>query len=83
MLTIAPVDGVNIACASFSTIPIQGFYLIKVPSGQSCIGFTHVSLKLLFTVLLKANEDYEFNLVMNGQTEQMGEIIVNSNNKKK
>jgi hypothetical protein len=31
--------------------------------------------------LLKANEDYEFNLVMNGQTEQMGEIIVNYNKK--
>lgn len=80
-----PVDGVNIACASFNTNSnANGFYLIKVPSDQkAAVVFTHVSLKkATVTVLLKANEDYEFNLVMNGQTEQMGEIIVNSNNKK-
>jgi hypothetical protein len=80
-----PVDGVNIACASFSTnTNSNGFYLIKVPSGQKAVlVFTHVSLKkATVTVLLKANEDYEFNLVMNGQTEQMGEIIVNYTNKK-
>jgi hypothetical protein len=31
---------------------------------------------------VKIDEDYEFNLVMNDQEEQMGEIIVTTNNKK-
>jgi hypothetical protein len=80
-----PVDGVNITCSSFSTNSnANGFYLIRIPSDQKAVlVFTHVSLKkAIVTVLLKANEDYEFNLVMNDQTEQMGEIIVNSTNKK-
>ena len=80
-----PVRGVNISCNAFNVDSNEnGFYLINVPANQKAIlVFTHVSLKkATVTVLLKANEDYEFNLVMNEQTEQMGEIIVTSNNKK-
>jgi len=80
-----PVAGVNVSCNAFNvTSNENGFYSISVPFNQKAIlVFTHVSLKkATVTVSLTANEDYEFNLVMNEQTEQMGEIIVNSNNKK-
>lgn len=80
-----PVDGVNISCGSFNAnTNANGFYLLRVPANQKVlVVFTHISLKkATVTVLLKANEEYEFNLIMNAQTEQMGEIIVNSNNKK-
>ncbi|MFB0911084.1 MAG: TonB-dependent receptor, partial [Flavobacterium sp.] len=62
----------------------NGFYLVSVPVNQKvAIVFTHVSLKKATVFLtLKIDEDYEFNLVMNDQEEQMGEIIVTTNNKK-
>jgi hypothetical protein len=80
-----PVSGVNVSFNSFNVDSNQnGFYSISIPSNQKVVlVFTHVSLKkATVTVSLKTNEAYEFNLVMNEQTEQMGEIIVNSSSKK-
>jgi len=80
-----PVANVNVSCLGTSTnSDAYGFYLIKVPSNQKVsIDFTHVSLKKVsVTLLLKNNEDYEFNLVMKEQQQQMGEVVVKSNNRK-
>ncbi|PKH68088.1 TonB-dependent receptor [Flavobacterium sp. ALD4] len=80
-----PIENVNITAAGNRTQSNEnGFYLVSVPVNQKvAIVFTHVSLKKATVFLtLKIDEDYEFNLVMNDQEEQMGEIIVTTNNKK-
>jgi hypothetical protein len=80
-----PVDGVNISCGSENTTTNKnGFYSIKVVASQKAtLTFTHVSLKkAVVTVVLKDKEDFEFNVVMNDQTEQIGEVVVTSNNKR-
>jgi hypothetical protein len=80
-----PIENVNITAAGNRTQSNEnGFYLIRIPVNQKvAIVFTHVSLKKATVFLtLKIDEDYEFNLVMNDQEEQMGEIIVTTNNKK-
>jgi hypothetical protein len=70
ILDANPVDGVNIACASFSTNTNQTIYFNKSTIWSKAVLVLPTSLlkKATVTVLLKANEDYEFNLVMNGQT---------------
>jgi hypothetical protein len=80
-----PIQNVNIAAAGNSTQSNEnGFYLVRVPVNQKVIlVFTHVSLKRVTVFLtLTVDEDYEFNLIMNDQEEQMGEIIVTTNSKK-
>jgi hypothetical protein len=80
-----PLDNVNVSCLGIRTQSnINGFYQMQVPANQKvAVIFTHVSLKKITVFLtLKSAEQYEFNLVMNDQEEQMGEIIVTTNNKK-
>ncbi|WP_414000347.1 carboxypeptidase-like regulatory domain-containing protein [Flavobacterium sp. W1B] len=80
-----PIDNVNVSCSGIGTrSDANGFYQIKIPVNQKVIVvFTHLALKkATISLALKANEDYEFNLVMNDQQEQIGEIIVTANNKK-
>jgi hypothetical protein len=80
-----PVEGVNV---SWSDNRVQtnekGFYQITIPSNQKVtVEFTHISLKKAsLKVSLEPNEVYVFNMHMNDQEEQMGEVIINSNNKK-
>jgi hypothetical protein len=80
-----PLDNVNVSCSGIGTQSNKnGFYQMQVPANQKvAVIFTHVSLKKITVFLtLKSAEQYEFNLVMNDQEEQMGEIIVTTNNKK-
>ncbi|QKJ64660.1 carboxypeptidase-like regulatory domain-containing protein [Flavobacterium sp. M31R6] len=80
-----PVEGVNVSCPNNTTQTNEkGFYQIAIPSNQKItIEFTHISLKKAsLKVTLKPNEIYVFNMHMNDQEEQMGEVIINSNNKK-
>jgi len=80
-----PVEGVNVSCSDSKTQTNgKGFYQIAVPSNKNVIvEFTHVSLKKVsLKLLLSSNEVYEFNMNMNDYEEQMGEVIINSNNKK-
>ena len=80
-----PIQNVNIAAAGNSTRSNEnGFYLVRVPVNQKVtLVFTHVSLKRVTVfITLTVDEDYEFNLIMNDQEEQMGEIIVTTNSKK-
>ena len=81
-----PVDNVNVSYNSTVTKSNEnGFYILTVPSNQKVvIVFSHISLKkATVAVTLKPNEDYEFNLVMNEQDEQMGEVVITVNNKKR
>ena len=80
-----PVENVNVSYSSFGTQSNQnGFYDIKVPANQKItLVFTHVSLKKITIIFsLDSNEQKEFNPVMSGQEEQMGEVIVTSNSRK-
>ena len=79
------VENVNVSYSGFGTQSNQnGYYDIKVPANQRItLVFTHVSLKKITVIFsLNANEKKEFNPVMSDQEEQMGEVIVTSNNRK-
>jgi hypothetical protein len=80
-----PVVNVNVSCVNFRTYSnAEGFYSIKIPANQKvAVAFTHISLKrTTVTLLLNEGESYEFNVVMNDQQEQMGEVIVTTTNRK-
>lgn len=80
-----PVENVNVSCLNNSTqTNASGFYQIAIPSNQKAvIDFTHISLKKSsLKISLKEKEVYIFNTYMNEQEEQMGEVIINSKNKK-
>lgn len=81
-----PVANVNVFCLGKTTQSNRnGFFDLAVPANQKLVVvFTHVSLKkTTVSIVLKSNEDYEFNLVMNDHEEQMGEVIVIAKNKKR
>lgn len=81
-----PVANVNVACRGNGTQSnANGYYVVTVPANQkSVVVFSHISLKkVTVSVTLKSNEEYEFNLVMSDLDEQMGEVVIMSNNKKR
>ncbi|MET0760288.1 MAG: carboxypeptidase-like regulatory domain-containing protein [Flavobacterium sp.] len=81
-----PVENVNISYQNKSAVTNDnGFYAITVPANQKVVlVFTHISLKKTTATLeLKPNEDFEFNVVMNEKAEQMGEVIITANNRKR
>ena len=81
-----PVDNVNVSCQGIGTKSnANGFYTIDVPENQKVVlVFSHVSLKkVTVAVTLKSDENYELNLVMNDRDEQMGEVVITVDNKKR
>ncbi|MBP6182165.1 carboxypeptidase-like regulatory domain-containing protein [Flavobacterium sp.] len=81
-----PVENVNVLCLGKTTQSnINGFFDLAVPANQKVeVVFTHISLKkTTVSIVLKSNEDYEFNLVMNDYQEQMGEVVVIAKNGKR
>ena len=81
-----PVASVNVSNLGNATQSNEnGFYRILVPSNKkTTVIFSHVSLKRVSTTLtLRPNEEYEFNLIMNDNEEQIGEVIVFGSNKKR
>jgi CarboxypepD_reg-like domain/TonB-dependent Receptor Plug Domain len=81
-----PVGDVNISSAFKNTkTDATGFYELTIPASRKVsLVFTHVSLKsATISVELKPNEDYELNVVLNDKAEQMGEVIVIGNNRKR
>lgn len=80
-----PVENVNISFQDKTTqTNANGFYLLTIPSNvKSNLKFSHLSLKAAVVSLqLKANEDYEFNIILKSTSEQLGEVVI-SNNKNK
>ena len=81
-----PVENVSVTCLDKSTTSNEnGFYLITIPANQKVtLVFSHVSLKRATTsLMLRPNEDFEFNLVMSSQAEQMGEVVVTGGMRKR
>jgi hypothetical protein len=81
-----PVANVNIVCAGQSTQTNEnGFYAITVPANEKVIVvLTHTSLKkITVAVTLKPEEEQELNMVMDDQSEQLGEVVVIAKNKKR
>ena len=69
-----PVENVNISYQTKSTITnANGFYSLAVPANKKItLVFTHISLKKTTATLeLKTNEDFEFNVTMNDNAEQL------------
>ncbi len=80
------VENVNVSCLGAGTQSnANGFYEITVPANKmAVIVFSHVSLKkTTVSITLKSNESYEFNPVMSDREEQMGEVIITSENRKR
>ncbi len=80
-----PIEDVNITNSKNTTYSnANGFYQLNVPANQKVtVVFSHVSMKSSTLKLeLKPNEDYEFNVVMNNNAEQMGEVIIINNRKR-
>ena len=81
-----PVENVNISYQTKSTITnANGFYSLTIPANiKITLLFTHISLKKSTATLeLKTNEDFEFNVTLNNNAEQMGEVIVTAKNRKR
>lgn len=81
-----PVENVNISYQTKSTVTnVNGFYSLTVPANKKItLIFTHISLKKTTATLeLKSNEDFEFNVTMNDNAEQMGEVIITAKNRKR
>lgn len=81
-----PVPNVTVTCQNFTTVSnSNGFYLLKVPSNKEVtLVLTHLSLKKVTIPLnLKPNEDFEYNVVMKSDVEQMSEVVVNTSTRKR
>jgi hypothetical protein len=81
-----PVENVSISADDLGTVTnSNGFYLLEIPANKKVtLVFSHVSFKNYKLVLeLKPNEDYELNPVLNSKVEEIGEVILIGNNKKR
>lgn len=81
-----PVKDVNVSFQDRSAKSNEnGFYQLTIPSGvRSNLKFSHLSLKAaVISLQLKPNEDYEFNIVLKSSAEQLGEVVIVNNNKKR
>ncbi len=81
-----PIENVTVKADSKVTVTNEnGFYIIEIPANQKvAIVFSHQSFKnSTVSVELKTNEDFELNPVLNSKIEQMGELVITSNSKKR
>ena len=76
-----PVEGVNIKAQTFSTTTDEtGYYVLNIPANEEIyIVFSHITLKSATQkVKLGTNENFEFNVVLKANGEQLDEVIINS-----
>ena len=81
-----PIENVTVKANEKVTVTNEnGFYIIEIPANQKvAIVFSHQSFKnSTVSVELKTNEDFELNPVLNSKIEQMGELVITSNSKKR
>ncbi len=81
-----PVENVNVSFQKNSTkTGSDGVYILTIPANvRSDLKFTHVSLKVAAIFLkLAPNEDYEFNIILKNNVEQIGEVLITKNNRNK
>lgn len=78
------VSNVNVSFSGHATQSDgKGFYAIKVPVNKKVnLVFSHLTFKkTTVSLLLKSSSDYELNLVLNENEEQMGEVVVSKDKK--
>ena len=81
-----PVEQVKVTALDKITFTNEnGFYTIEVPANQKVsLIFSHQSFKnSTISIELKPNEDFELNPVMSAKIEQMGELVITSDSKKR
>ncbi len=81
-----PLPNVNISSLGVGTYSsANGYYSLRVPANQKItVYFQHVSYKNANVSLeLNTNEVYEFNLVMNQELEQIGEVVIVNGGKRR
>lgn len=81
-----PVENVSIQLESKVTFTNEnGFYSIEIPANQKVfLVFSHQSFKKSTIVVeLQPNEDFELNPVLSTKIEQMGELVITSDSKKR
>ncbi len=81
-----PVENVSVSAEDLGTVTnSNGFYQLEIPANKKVtLVFSHVSFKNYKLVLeLKPNEDYELNPVLNSKVEEIGEVVLVGNNKKR
>jgi hypothetical protein len=81
-----PVERVTVTALDKITFTNEnGFYTIEVPANQKVsLVFSHQSFKKsTISIELKPNEDFELNPVMSAKIEQMGELVITSDSKKR
>jgi len=81
-----PVERVTVTALDKTTFTNEnGFYTIEIPANQKVsLVFSHQSFKKsTISIELKPNEDFELNPVMSAKIEQMGELVITSDSKKR
>ena len=81
-----PIENVNIVAGSNGTTTnSNGFYIIKILANQEVtIQFSHLNHKnVTATFNLKNGEEFEFNPVMKIEVEQISEVVVKGNQRKR
>ena len=81
-----PIPDVNIKAGELGTTTnSNGFYLLKIPANQEVtVRFTHLNHKdVTVTFNLKNGEEFEFNPVMDLEVEQIAEVVVQGNQRKR
>ncbi len=82
----SPIEGVNIVYNAEGTQSnSNGFYELTVDADkQVTVVFSHLSHKnVTVTLTLSNGEDFEFNPVMNTQVDQIGEVVISTNRRKR
>lgn len=80
-----PIPGVNVTFNASGTLTdFSGFYMLEVPSSQDLtINFSHISFKnFSLEINFEANEDFEFNPIMELDIEGIDEVIISSRQNK-
>ena len=81
-----PVENVNIKFSTISTTSNEnGYYTLNVPANKKIVLiFSHTTLKKATqTVELKPNENFEFNVVLKINEEQLDDVVINSKTRKR
>lgn len=81
-----PIPGANVSYSqNGTTTNANGFYYLEIPANQKVeITISYVGLKKIsFTQNLKPGEEIEFNPVLRSDVEQIGEIILTGENRKR
>ena len=80
------VENVNIKFSAISTTSNEnGYYSLNVPANKKIVlVFSHTTLKKATqTVELKPNENFEFNIVLKTNEEQLDDVVINSKTRRR